>query len=111
MRAIIDYISRSTLKREVAVLLMFWWAAIGSILLLQTPTAQLVPGAALVAWGALTVPVLGYAAAAFTQDWISKQTTIAGPPSNTEIKTETVVTEDGATSITSSSPTDQEVKQ
>lgn len=102
MKSLVDYISRSTLKREVAVLIVFWWGFVGTILLLRTPTGQQIADAALVTWSGLTVPVLGYAAAAFTQDWISKQTTIAGPPTNTEIKTTVERTEDASTVTTSS---------
>lgn len=104
MKALVDYISRSTLKREVAVALLFWWAAVGTYLMARAPTTQFVPDASLVVWAGLTVPVLGYAAAAFTQDWISKQTTIAGPPQNTETTVVTEVTDTGA-SVTTSSET------
>lgn len=104
MRSLIEYISRSTLKREVAVLLLIWWGAVGTILMLRSPVTQFAPDAALVAWGALTVPVLGYAAAAFTQDWLSKQTNIAGPAANTETTVKTEITDTAAIVTTSSEP-------
>lgn len=103
-----EYISRSTLKREFASLVMGWWCGLGTYLMIRTDTAQMAQDAALQAWGALSIPVFGLAAAAFGTDWISKQTTIAGPPMNTEIKTETTVTEDTATTTTSA--TTQESK-
>jgi hypothetical protein len=40
----------------------------------------------------------------FGLDWISKQTTIAGPPANTETTIKTEVTDTGATVTTSSEP-------
>lgn len=101
-----EYISRSTLKREIATGFLIWWLGVGTFLLLRVPTTQLVPDAALVTWSGLGVIVVGFATAAFGTDWISKQTTIAGPPMNTEIKTETTVTDDTATTTTSAQSTD-----
>lgn len=102
-----EYISRSTLKREVAVVFLVWWAGVGTYLMMRAPATQMTPDAAMVTWSGLQVVVVGFATAAFGTDWISKQTTIAGPPMNTEIKTETVVTEDKAVSTTSAVPVDQ----
>lgn len=101
-----EYITRSTLKREFACLVFGWWAGLGTYLMIRTETTQMAQDAALQAWGALSIPVFGLAAAAFGTDWISKQTTIAGPPMNTEIKTETTVTDDTATTTTSAVTTD-----
>lgn len=102
-----EYISRSTLKREVAVIFLMWWAAVGTYLMMRAPSTQLTPDAAMVTWSGLQVVVVGFATAAFGTDWISKQTTIAGPPMNTEIKTQTTVTDTTATSTTSSVPVDE----
>jgi hypothetical protein len=101
-----EYVSRSTLKREVAVVFLVWWLAVGTYLMMRAPATQLTPDAAMVTWSGLQVVVVGFATAAFGTDWISKQTTIAGPPMNTEIKTETTVTEGSATSTMSSTQTD-----
>lgn len=97
-----DYVSRSTLKREFATLVMGWWMGLGTYLLFRAPVTQLAQDAAMQAWGALSIPVFGLAAAAYGTDWISKQTTIAGPPANTEIKT-TLEKTDGTASLTTSS--------
>ncbi len=101
MKYLIDYISRSTLKREFASGVVFWWMILGTYLMVRLPITQYAPDAALVAWGALTLPVLGLAGAAYGTDWISKQTTIAGPPQNTEIKTTTEITDTTATTTQS----------
>lgn len=100
-----DYVARSTLKREFSSIVMLWHLGVGTVLLLRAPVTQMAQDAALQAWGGLSIPVFGLAAAAFGTDWISKQTTIAGPPMNTEIKTETTVTEDTATTTTSAAET------
>jgi hypothetical protein len=101
-----EYISRSTMKREIATVFLMWWIAVGTYLLARTPVTQIVPDAALSTWAGLGVIVVGFATAAFGADWLSKQTTIAGPPMNTEIKTETTVSEGSAISTTSSTPVD-----
>jgi hypothetical protein len=97
-----NYITKSTLKREIAAFLMGWWMALGTYLMVRLPITQFAPDAALVAWSALTVPILGYATAAFTQDWISKQTNWGGPPSNTETTVKAEVTDNAATVTTTS---------
>lgn len=101
-----DYVARSTLKREFASLVMGWWAGVGTYLMFRTPVTQLAQDAAMQAWGGLAIPVFALATAAYGSDWISKQTTIAGPPMNTEIKTETTVTDNTATTTTSAVTTD-----
>jgi hypothetical protein len=101
-----EYVARSTLKREIATGFLIWWMLVGTYLLCRVPITQLVPDAALVTWSGLGVIVVGFATAAFGADWVSKQTTIAGPPMNTEIKTETTVSEGSAISTTSSTPVD-----
>lgn len=100
-----EYISRSTMKREFACAVFGWWAGLGTYLMIRTSVEQMVQDAAMQAWGALSLPVFGLVTFAFGTDWVSKQTTIAGPPLNTEIKTETVVTDDTATTTTTSSET------
>ncbi|MDQ0456058.1 hypothetical protein [Rhizobium paknamense] len=70
-----DYISRSTLKREVAALLMLW--------LLALATWHAVTGGTPQAWQVIelfTLPIGVIFAGAFGLDWIAKQTTLAGPP-------------------------------
>lgn len=104
-RSISEYISRSTLKREFASVAFFAWLGYGFHLMQRTPTSQIAPDAGLSAWASLTPYMFALVTAVFTQDWISKQTTIAGPPINTEIKTETTVTEDTATTTTSAEQT------
>jgi hypothetical protein len=99
-----EYITRSTLKREFASLVMGWWMGLGTYLMVRVPVAQMAQDAALQAWGALSLPVFGLAAAAFGTDWISKQTTIAGPPANTETTVKTELTDTTATFTTSSEP-------
>lgn len=98
-RSILEYISRSTMKREIASLFLFWWMGVGTHLLIRVPVTQLVPDAALVTWAGLGVIVVGFATAAFGADWVSKQTNIAGPPSNTET-TRTIEVEPGKSTET-----------
>lgn len=102
-----EYVSRSTLKREIATAFLVWWGAVGTYLMMRAPATQMVPDAAMTVWSGLQVVVVGFATAAFGSDWISKQTTIAGPPIGTEIKTETKVTDNTATTVTSATQTDQ----
>lgn len=96
------YITRSTMKREFASFSFFTWIAYFVRLCERTPTTQFTPDAALVAWAALGPFQFALVMAAFGTDWVSKQTTIAGPPMNTEIKTTTEIDEGKATSTTSS---------
>lgn len=100
-----EYISRSTMKRETAVAVFVWWAGVGTGLMFRISPTQLAQDAALQAWGALAIPVFSFLTLAFGTDWISKQTTIAGPPMNTEIKTTTEVSDGSATTSTTSEPT------
>ena len=71
-----DYISKSTLKREAASVLMLWYLGIGTWLM-ATGTAAM----AKEMWESLMLLVFALFGGAFGLDWISKQTTIAGPPS------------------------------
>lgn len=111
-----EYISKSTMKREFASAAFFLWMGYGFRLMERTVSSQLVPDAALQTWSTLTPFMFGLVMAVFTQDWISKQTTIAGPPMGQEIKTETTVSEGTAITSTTSTPIDPpppipEVKQ
>lgn len=89
-----NYISRSTLKREFATVVMLWWLALGTYLLVRIPPGQAIPDAAVTIWVGLATFVFGLAVGAFGTDWISKQTTIAGPPSSGEVTVKTEVKED-----------------
>lgn len=102
MNKLVDYISRSTLKREFALMLFFWWAGLGTYLLVRLPVTQQIADASLVAWGALAVPVLTVVTAAFGADFLAKQTNLAGPPLNTETTVKTEITDTSATTTTSS---------
>lgn len=104
MSSLARYLTRSTLKREFSVVLVMWWMGIGSWLMVRVPITQMVADAGLQAWGALTLPVLGVATAAFGADYIAKQTNIAGPPVNTETTVTAEVTDTSATVTTSSEP-------
>lgn len=101
-----EYVSRSTMKREIASVAFFGWLIILAILSFRLPTTQIVPDAALSTWSNMATFFFGLIVGAFGTDWISKQTTIAGPPMNTEIKTETTITEDKAISTTSATQTE-----
>lgn len=104
-RTLWEYITRSTMKREFAALVFGWWSGVGTYLMIRAPVTQLAQDASTQAWGALSIPVFTLIVGAFGTDWISKQTTIAGPPLNTEIKTETTVSEGTASTVTSSTET------
>jgi hypothetical protein len=70
-----SYISRSTLKREAAAVVMLWLISISTYLIIVAETfEQKFQIISLFAW-----PILGLYAGAFSLDWVSKQTTIAGP--------------------------------
>ena len=71
-----SYISRSTLKREAAAVLMLWLLGMASYLIVTSE-----PTIALQVWMALVLPITGIFGMAFGMDWISKQTNLAGPPS------------------------------
>jgi hypothetical protein len=82
-------------------MVMGWYLCLGTYLMVRTPVTQLAQDAAMQSWGSLAIPVFGLGTAAFAADWISKQTTIAGPPMNTAITTETTVSDGSATTTTS----------
>lgn len=96
------YVSRSTLKREFASLAFFLWLGYGFYLMRRAPVTQLAPDAGLSAWTSLTPYMFALVTAVFTQDWISKQTNIAGPPMNTETTVKTEVSNKQATVTTTS---------
>lgn len=104
MRQLARYLTNSTLKREFAGAVMLWYLALGTWLMARMPVSATVPDAALQTWSTLQVAVFALAGSAFAADWISKQTTIAGPPSNTETTVKAEVTDTGATVTTSSEP-------
>ncbi len=70
-----DYISRSTLKREAASIAMLWLLGMATYIILTSDTSIQVQVLSM-----FVLPIGGIFAAAFGADWISKQTTIAGPP-------------------------------
>lgn len=102
MKDLVDYISRSTLKREFASFVMGWWIALGTYLMIRTPITQLAQDAAMQAWGALSIPVFSLASLAFGADFVAKQTNLAGPPINTETTVKTEVTDTTAVVTTTS---------
>lgn len=107
---LVDYIVRSTLKREFASFVFFCWMFFGAYLMWRLPITQFSPDAALGAWAALTPFMFGLVMAAFGSDWASKQTNLLGPPSNTETTVKTELTDTTATVTTSSEQTTPETK-
>ena len=87
-----DHISKSTLKREAASVLMLWYLGIGTWLMMTSTAAM-----AKEMWESLMLLVFALFGGAFGLDWISKQTTIAGPPSLGEAATTTQQTDTGTT--------------
>jgi len=98
MRYFIRYISASTLKREFALFLTLWLIGIATYLLLTAAISEM----QFRILELFTYPILFGAFGVFGLDWVSKQTTIAGPPSNTETTVKTEVTENASTVTTSS---------
>lgn len=70
------YISKSTLKREAATLLMMWLCSMATYIIVHSEASIQVQ-----VLGMFVLPVGVIFAGAFGTDWISKQTNIAGPPS------------------------------
>lgn len=92
------YISASTLKREAAAMVMFWLLGMATYLIIAaTSFEQQFQVVGLFAW-----PIMGLFAGAFSLDWVSKQTDIAGPPSNTETTVKTELTDTSETTTTTS---------
>lgn len=106
MQALIDYITKSTLKREFAALVFGWWAGLGTYLMIRTPITQMAQDAAMQAWGALSIPVFTLASLAFGADFVAKQTNLAGPPIGTETTVKTEITDTSATTTTTAVQTD-----
>lgn len=104
MKELALYLTRSTLKREYAIGVTFWWAVTGTILMFRLPITQFAPDAALIAWQGITPYVFSYATLAFGADFVAKQTNYAGPPANTETTVKTEVTDTTAVVTTSSEP-------
>lgn len=100
MKQLIAYISKSTLKREFALFLTIW--------LLSAATYLIVIGVSFEnkfqVLSLFTWPILAGAFGVFGLDWVSKQTTIAGPPANTETTVKTEMTDTTATVTTTSEP-------
>lgn len=70
-----NYLKTSTLKREAASVLMLWLISISTYVILTSAD-----GVKVQILEAFILPVGVLFAGAFGLDWISKQTTIAGPP-------------------------------
>lgn len=70
-----NYLKSSTLKREAASVLMLWLICISTYVILTSAD-----GVKVQILEAFILPVGVLFAGAFGLDWISKQTTIAGPP-------------------------------
>ena len=95
-----EYVTRSTLKREFALFLVLWLLTAASYLIYVGPSFEnKFQVLSLFAW-----PILAGAFGVFGLDWISKQTTIAGPPSNTETTVKAELTDTSAMVTTSSEP-------
>ena len=75
MRYLVQYISKSTMKREFAFFLMAWYLSVGTFIVYHLPVEQ-----AKSLWENVQLMMFSFAAMAFGMDWISKQTNIAGPP-------------------------------
>lgn len=94
-----EYVSRSTLKREFAAFLTGWLLTMATYLIFTAPSFDN-------QWRVLEAflwPILGGAFGVFGLDWISKQTTIAGPPQGPDgdaTKVETKVELPSVTQIT-----------
>lgn len=79
------YITASTLKREFALFLTLWLLGMASYLLIVGATDMQFRILELFAY-----PILVGAFGVFGLDWISKQTTIAGPPADMSVTTTSV---------------------
>jgi len=99
MRHLMRYISQSTLKREAASLIMIWYLGMGSWLMVTSTAAM-----AKEMWESLMLLVFALFGGAFGLDWISKQTTIAGPPSAGEATVTTEQTDTGTNVTATTEP-------
>lgn len=77
-----EYVSASTLKREAASFLMFWLLGLATVAFYLAPSFT--ERKALIEL--FLYPIMFGFFGAFGLDWISKQTTIAGPPQNVDGK-------------------------
>lgn len=98
-RRFLEYISRSTLKREYAMFLTLWLLTAASYLIVIGATDMQFRIIELFAY-----PILIGAFGVFGLDWASKQTNLAGPPSNTETTVTAEITDTSATVTTSTEP-------
>lgn len=104
MKNLASYLSKSTLKREFASFVFAVWLGFFCYLSFRLPVTQLAPDAALAAWSALAPYMFALVTAAFGADWVTKETSIAGPPSNTETTVKAEMTDTSATVTTTSEP-------
>lgn len=92
------YLTNSTLKREFALFLSLWLIGAATYLL----AAKTVSDMQFRILDLFTWPILGGAFGVFGMDWISKQTHIAGPPTNTETVVKTEVNDNATVQTVSS---------
>jgi hypothetical protein len=77
MKGLLQYLKTSTLKREASSLLMLW------LLTMATRAFWNADVATQITILGMFIPFAFAAfAGAFTMDWVSKQTTMGGPPTN-----------------------------
>jgi hypothetical protein len=100
MRALMQYITNSTLKREFALFLTLWLLGAATYLLLVSTVSDM----QFRILELFAYPILVGAFGVFGLDWVSKQTNIAGPPANTETTVKTELTDTTATVTTTSEP-------
>lgn len=98
MKQLIAYVSRQTMKREAASVCMLWLLSMATYLIVTAQTFE----QKFMVVSLFTLPIVALFGGAFTLDWTSKQTTIAGPPANTETIVKTELTDTTATTTTSS---------
>ena len=73
----IQYLKSSTMKREVASIVMLWFIVVSTKAIWNADAVTQVQ-----ILGMLLPYVFAMFAGAFTMDWVSKQTNIAGPPTS-----------------------------
>jgi len=98
MNSFVAYISRQTMKREAASVCMLWLLSMATYLIITAETFE----QKFMVVSLFTLPIVALFGGAFTLDWTSKQTTIAGPPSNTETVVKTEMTDTSETTTTTS---------
>lgn len=83
----LDYLKTSTLKREAATALMVWLLGMSTYIIFTNPSEV-----QLQVLGMFSLPIPLIFAGAYGMDWISKQTSIAGPPITAATTTTTIST-------------------